>query len=374
MAQGTGFVDGIGDDQNTVVVIFLRGGADGLTLVPPVGDDAYYRARPYISIKKNDAIALDGNFGLNPEMAALKRLYDDHALAIVHGVGSEDSSRSHFEAQDSMEQGGATAGGWIGRYLRASSLGNDGPLTAVAIGKSLPVSLRGAPSSVAMESFETLSLGAEEAPFLSALQKMYAHDKSGIGKAGLDSLAAMNRIKTMRETDYQPGGGAEYGDDSLSRGLRQVAQLIKAKVGLKAATIDLDGWDSHIATGSVMNPLMQRLSTAMSAFYLDLGRDMETTTLLVMTEFGRRIYENASFGTDHGRGSIMMAVGGGVAGGRVHSDWAGLEEDNLEGPGDLPVTINYRDVLAPILQNHASHMDPGAVFPGYELSPVAIFG
>ncbi len=166
--------------------------------------------------------------------------------------------------------------------------------------------------------------------------------------------------------------GSHYPDEAFAQHLRQVAQLIKAGLGVEAATIDLGGWDSHVVSSTLMNPLMTRLSEGLMAFYDDLGERRERTTVVVMSEFGRRVYENASLGTDHGRGSVMMVLGGGVKGGRVLADWPGLAEENLEGPGDLPVRFNYRDVLASVFQRHLPNLQLNHVFPGYTLTPMEV--
>jgi uncharacterized protein (DUF1501 family) len=373
---------GNGDQRRALIVIFLRGAADGLSLVAPVEDDAYFAARPRLAVAKKDAIALDGFFGMNPLLAPLKPAFDDGTLAIVHGAGSEDSTRSHFEAQDLMEHGGLVAGGWLGRFLRFRSETtavidrrySTTALSAVALGKTLPECLRGAPSATVMQSLDEFSLGASAASFRRELERLYALERNGLGSAARDTFDALARLEKMRATIYQPANGAEYARDDFAQGLRQIARLIKARVGLEAASLDLGGWDSHFTQGTVINPLMMRLAGGLGAFYRDMGREMETTTVVVMTEFGRRVHENASFGTDHGRGSVMFAIGGGVKGGRVIANWSGLRDETLEGPGDLPVAHNYRNVLAPILTKHgADEASFAKVFPDFEIKPLALY-
>lgn len=192
--------------------------------------------------------------------------------------------------------------------------------------------------------------------------------------AGRDTLGALRRIEEVRKSPYAPAHGAEYGDGEYSRGLKQIAQLIKARVGLEAATLDLDGWDSHFQQGLVMDPRMVQLSRGLSAFVRDLGAMLATVTVVVMTEFGRRFFENSALGTDHGRGSVMFIAGGGVKGGRVYGTWPGLTDDVLEGPGDLPVTTNYRDVLAPVLARHGADGALARIFPNHDLKPLALHG
>lgn len=371
------FISGNRDNPRALVVVFLRGGADGLNMVAPFGDDGYFRARPRISIRKENSIRLDDFFGFNPLLKELEPAYRDGALAVVHACGSEDDTRSHFEAQDLMEHGGLVGGGgWVGRFLRTLPVGGNGPLSAIAIGASLPESLRGAPAATAVESLETFSLGKKSAQFTAALGRLYALQNNPVGHAGHDTLAAAARIEKLTRDPYRPANGANYAPtDPFARGLQQVARLIKARVGLVAACLDLQGWDSHFSQGLIMDPLMPRLARGLAGFYRDLGTDMETTTVVVMTEFGRRVFENASFGTDHGRGSVMFVLGGGIKGGRVYGRWPTLNEKVLEGPGDLPVTTNYRDVLAPLLVRHgvaAGRLEE--VFPQIQLAPLPLFG
>lgn len=195
-----------------------------------------------------------------------------------------------------------------------------------------------------------------------------------LASAGRDTLAAIRRVEQLRHEKYQPANGADYGPDDFSRGLVQIARLIKARVGLQAVSLDLGGWDSHFGQGTLMDPLMTRLARGLSAFYQDLGDEMNHTTVVAMTEFGRRVEENSAFGTDHGRGSVMFVLGGGIKGGRVLGTWPGLSRDVLEGPGDLPVTTNYRNVLAPILQRHGVSEKLKQVFPDFELHPLPMYG
>lgn len=373
MSGAQTFITGNRDERRTLVVIFLRGGADGLNMVAPLQDDGYYNARPRIAITRSAAVHLDGFYGLNPQLKELLPAYQDGALAIIHAAGSEDATRSHFEAQDLMEHGGLVGGGWLGRFLRAHGSGTASPLAAVAVGKAVPESLRGTAATV-FQSLDDFSLGADPQPLLKALGRLYGAEKDNLGNAGRYTLEAAHRIATLRATLYQPANGARYGTDGFAQGLLQIARLIKAHVGLEAASLDLNGWDSHFGQSTIMDPLMVRLANGLAAFYQDLGREMETTTVVVMTEFGRRLAENSAFGTDHGRGSVMFVLGGGVQGGRVLGKWPGLSKEVLEGPGDVPVVTNYRNVLAPILARHGAADAFGQIFPGFELVPLDVYG
>jgi uncharacterized protein (DUF1501 family) len=364
---------GNGDQRQTLVVVFLRGAADGLNLVAPLEDDGYYRARPRIAIGRKQAVPLDGFYGLNPLLGSLEPAYKDGALAIIHAAGSEDDTRSHFEAQDLMEHGGIAAGGWLGRFLRTQYKTSSGPLSAVALGPAVPECLRGAPTATVLQSLDDFSLGDNRARLTRSLAKLYGMQPDLLATAGRDTLGAIERVDQLRQSAYHPTNGADYGTDEFSRGLIQIARLIKARVGLQAASVDLGGWDSHFSQSLVMDPLITRLARGLSAFYRDLGSEMKHTTVVVMTEFGRRVEENSAFGTDHGRGSVMFVMGGQIKGGRVLGKWPGLSREVLDGPGDLPVTTNYRNVLAPILQRHGGErLDQ--VFPNFTLEPMAIYG
>jgi uncharacterized protein (DUF1501 family) len=368
----TGMVSLADGTPRTLVVIFLRGGADGLTLVPPVGDDAYHRARPRLRVEATAAPRLDGRFALHPALAPLHPLFAEGQLAIVHAVGSEDATRSHFEAQDLMEHGGVTGGGWLGRFLRHREATGSRALAAVALGTEIPECLRGAPAATVFRSIADLALGDGGGAFTRSLAVLYGAAGGQLGQAARDTLEATRRLEALRLTDYRPAAGAHYADDDFARALRQVAQLVKARVGLEAASIDLGGWDSHVAQQALLEPLMGRLAAGLAAFAADLGPWLATTSVVVMTEFGRRVAENASLGTDHGRGSVMLVLGGGVAGGRVAGSWPGLEATALEGPGDLPVRTNYRDVLGPVLARHGAGAVLDRVFPSFTLHPLAL--
>jgi uncharacterized protein (DUF1501 family) len=358
------------DDPRTLVVLFLRGGADGLALVPPVGDDGYHRARPRIAIAAHDAIRLDDRFGLNPRLAALEWLYREGQLVVVPACGSEDDTRSHFEAQDLMEHGGAdVGGGWLGRWLRQRGSAGAGALTALAFGTAVPESLRGAPSATALRAFSDLGLGAAAERLTQQLGPLYAGDVL-LADASRDAFDALNRLASLRESNYQPANGAVYGNDDLALELRRLAQLIKADLGLEAACLDVPGWDTHFLQATSMEPLMARLASGLSGLATDLGSRLASTSIVVMTEFGRRVQENSSLGTDHGRGSVMLVLGGGVQGG-VHGRWPGLDDDVLVGPGDVPVAQNFRDVLAAVLARHG-HFRADVVFPGHRVDPIPV--
>jgi uncharacterized protein (DUF1501 family) len=369
-----------GAQERTLVVVFLRGGADALSLVPPVGDDAYHRARPRLAVPAGSALALDGFFALHPALRELHPFYKEGALAVVHAAGSEVDTHSHFEAQDLVEHGGEdVAGGWLGRFLR-SRLDEDprvgGALSAVALSDELPESLRASPTATALRALDDLDHGPEAEALSRQLRSLYAGDET-LAAAAEAAFNASARISGLRGSDYRPAPGARYADSKdgeyalgFSANLARVAQLIKGGVGLVAACIDLHGWDSHFVQDQILEPRLRALSLGLSAFATDLGERLATTTVVVMSEFGRRVHENASLGTDHGRGGVMLVLGGGTLGG-MHCRWPGLSDDFLDYPGDLPVVHNYRDVLAPVLARHGAG-DLSAVFPRHQFQPLAL--
>lgn len=363
------------DDDRTLVTVFLRGGADGLSLVPPVGDDGYHRARPRLGVPAGRGFRLEGPFGLAPELAELHPWFLSGQLAIVHAVGSDDDTRSHFVAQERMERGGpSAAGGWLGRWLRASGAG--GTLTAVAAGSEVPDSLRGAPAATALGGLLDLDPSPEWGALCDAVGGLYARDRE-LGPAAHDARGAAERLSAVRAPGVRPEHGARYpepGDGEVAHAfgqhLAQVAGLIRARVGLLAACVDLDGWDSHFAQETILAPRMRALARGLDAFATDLGPRLSRTSVVVISEFGRRVAENASLGTDHGRGGVMLVLGGGTPGG-MHCQWPGLDADRLAGPGDLPVVHDYRDVLAAVLRRHGLH-DPTPVFPDHTPDPLPV--
>lgn len=369
MKQAKAYLHGNGDLQKSLVVVFLRGGADGLALVPAVGDDGYHQLRPRIAISEKESIKLDDRFGLNPLMNALRPAVDAGALTTIHCVGSEDDTRSHFEAQDLMEHGGQAGGGWLGRFLRFREHASAGALSAVALGREVPESLRGAPSATALQSINDFRFSGND-DFVASLRSLYREQNDVFGTRANDTFRALDRLRELHAKDYTPANGAEYSGDRFGTEMRMAAQLIKARLGVEAVTVDLGGWDSHISQGPAIIPNIGRLANGLAAFRRDLGDEMLNTTVVVMSEFGRRVKENSVLGTDHGRGGVMFVMGGDGEEGKTIADWPGLTEENLVGPGDLPVTTNYRDVLFPILQKHAPDADMDKVFPGHTPNPV----
>ena len=368
--EATGIVSSEGGGTKTLVVIFLRGGADGLTMVPPIGDRDYYAARPTLAVKESDILALgETHYGLHPSMEAMQRLFHEGDLSIYPAVGSDDQTRSHFYAQDLMEHGGSEAGGWLGRFMRFREGESPGALSAIALGKVMPEVLRGAPAAAVIDSINRFSLsqrGESTSKIETELAELYGRDQTLMREVAKDTLQAIMRIQDLSNKDHQPHHGVQYAADSFSQSLRQTAQLIRAQVGLEAVSLDLNGWDSHFAQDALITPLMVRLSEGLSNFRRDLGHLMEKVTVVVMTEFGRRVAENSSFGTDHGRGGVMFALSEG-GGGRVIGDRPELESGILVGPGDVPVQMDYRAALKPILSHHGAGESFAKIFPSWSL-------
>lgn len=369
-------IDPRSTDRNVLVVVFLRGGADGLSLLVPHGDETYYRLRPTLSVPKTKLSDLDGFFGLHPAMASLYPLYESKTLAAVHAVGSDDQTRSHFEAMDTMERGLARRegpqSGWVARYLAASAPADPSPLRAVALGYTTPTSLVGATSATTLSSLADYRLDVP-GEARRALESLYGSGKDEIAYAGRETLQVLKTLEKIYVARYQPQGEAKYPDSELGAGLKQVACLVRANVGMEVACLDKGGWDTHVGQGTEvgwMPTLMADLSTSLAAFAADLGPEMSRVTVIVMSEFGRRIAENAGLGTDHGHGGAMYVMGGGVEGGKVHARWPGLDE--AVGPGDLAVTTDYRDVLSEILRNRFALAKTEAVFAGHRGAAVGL--
>jgi uncharacterized protein (DUF1501 family) len=369
--------------RDVLVCIFQRGAADGLNSIVPVGDSNYYGNRPTIGIPQpgggaNAAIDLDGFFALHPALAPLKPLYDDKALAAVHATGSPDPTHSHFQAMDYMERGTpgsqAIATGWINRHLQALTAAGDAnasPFRAVGFGTLLQASLRGPVQATALQSIADFHLkgkASEIQAFQNSLALLYS-DGTWLDAQGIETLDAINSLAAANPLAYTPQNGAQYPESTLGLALRQVAQLTRASLGLEVACIDVGGWDTHHSEGGAtgqMARLLGDLATGLAAFYTDMGDQMKHVLVVTMSEFGRRVLENASGGTDHGHGNSMLMLGGGVNGGKVYGSWPGLAPDQLASPGDLQVTTDFRTVLAEIVDRRLLDPSLDQVFPGFQ--------
>jgi uncharacterized protein (DUF1501 family) len=358
-----------------LIAIFQRGAVDGLSMVVPYGDSAYYRSRPAIAIARPGAgegagLDLDGFFAFNPRLAPLEPLWRRGDLAVVHACGSPDATRSHFDAQDYMETATpgvkSTADGWLNRYLQAHRADASSSFRAVALTAQMPRMLQGSAPALAMSGIEAFAVrgGMSE-----SFEAQYAHAADRVlNSVGRDTFDALNTLRATDPARYQPEHGADYPRSPFGQALKQIAQLTKAGVGLEVAFAEIGGWDTHINQGSLQGQLGARLddfARSIAALVSDLGDRMADIVVLTMSEFGRAVAENGSRGTDHGHGNAMLVIGGGVRGGRVYGKWPGLaEHDRYEGR-DLAVTTDFRDVFAEIVIRHLGLTSTDRVFPGY---------
>ncbi|MBV6458442.1 MAG: hypothetical protein HONBIEJF_01570 [Fimbriimonadaceae bacterium] len=363
---------------NVLVVIFLRGGADGLSMIVPYREDEYHRNRPATRIEK--PIDLDGQFGLHPSLAPLLEQFREGHLACVHAVGSDDQTRSHFEAMNAMEFGmadqrGGLNSGWLTRYLKSAPREPASPLRAVALGGLMPDSLRGGTHATAIRTLAEYSLQvppATHAEWLTRIAELYSTAKDEMAEAGQATVAVLKRLKDV-QTDLATKKGTDYPNTDLGRGLREVAYLIRSDFGVEVACLDRGGWDTHVAQNNLLPGNLEDVAKSIHSFVTDLGELMARVTVVVQTEFGRRLHENAGLGTDHGRGGVMFILGGGVNGGRVVADWPTLQADRLDETGDLRVTTDYRDVLTEVIQKRLSPVPVPDLFPGLNYNPVKLF-
>jgi len=368
-----------------LVVIFQRGAADGLNVVVPYREKNYYSMRPTIAIPQNQVIDLDGFFGLHPSIASFKPLYDQGHLAIVHACGSPDMSRSHFDAQDYMESGTpgvkATDDGWLNRALQAEDLVHrcegtceHSAFRALALGADVPLTLAGKIPAIALNNvngFTIAGRGPAPSPAANAFQAMYADSGDQIlHAAGDETFEAVRMLRAANPAQYQPGNGAIYPNTEFGNSMKQIAQLLKANLGVEAAFSDVTGWDTHQNQGSVNGQLANRLtdfSQSIAAFWRDMGDSAENITLVTMSEFGRTARENGTGGTDHGHANAMFVLGGHVNGGKVYGKWPGLSNEQLNQGRDLALTTDYRAVLGEVVARTIGARDFEKVFPGANL-------
>jgi uncharacterized protein (DUF1501 family) len=369
--------------KKVLVTIFQRGAVDGLNMIVPHGEGEYYNLRPNIGVpmpsKANGAVDLDGFFGLHPSLKSLQKFWQSKQLAVIHGAGSPDNTRSHFDAQDYMESGTpgvkSTRDGWLNRVLQATAGKANSPFRAVSMTQQLPRSLYGKAPSVAMTSLGDFAIkaGVYSQNFKGGFEGVYEQNaKDSLGETGKETFEAVNFLKTANPSQYKPDNGAAYPNTQVGRSLMQVAQLIKAGVGLEVAFVDTGQvWDTHVNEGGAqgqLSNLLRDFGLAIAAFAIDLGQKMDDVLLLTMSEFGRTARENGSRGTDHGHGNAMMLLGNSVKGGKVYGDWKGLKPDQLNEGRDVAVTTDFRDVFAEIAYKHAGNKDLAKLFPGYNAS------
>jgi uncharacterized protein (DUF1501 family) len=386
----TAYAQGTAARPKILIAIFQRGAVDGLSMIVPHGDRDYYSSRGSIAVARPAAgaaeatVDLDGFFGLHPAMHSLKPLWDDRRLAIVHACGSPDTTRSHFDAQDYMESGTpgvkSTQDGWLARGLQAVPAAPASPFRAVAMGSLLPRSLRGDVAAVAMGTVADFDvkqdMGRMAGGSVNARRGFESLYEQGVKDilhgTGRETFDAVKILKTANPQRFAPENAAQYPKGRLGDSLKQIAQLIKADVGLEVAFADMGGWDTHANQGNEKGQLAQRLtefSESLGALYRDLGDRMADVVILTMSEFGRTVRENGNRGTDHGHATAMLVLGGPVRGGRMAGSWPGLAREQLYEQRDLAVTTDFRNLFAEVAVKHLAVSATAPLFPGFRIIP-----
>jgi uncharacterized protein (DUF1501 family) len=362
-----------GPAGDVIVTVLLRGGIDGLYAIPPLADPDYARQRAAFDAESNRGkpTQLDGFFGLHANFEPLMNLYQRGLLAVVHACGPTQPLLSHFDAMRLLEQGSAPTGpkdGWLGRHLTSQTNSSGSALRAICMGKTVPLVLKGVAGARAFDSLEDLRL---ELPldwkpgFMTALARLYAsgpNPLAAIGRGTLATLATVDRLATRVDPVKDP---REVSPTVLGRQFQLVARLIKAEVGLEAAVLTQGGWDTHVGQTKGIERPMRTLAGGLQAFVDALGDHIDRVTVVVLSEFGRRVAPNGAGGTDHGRGTVALVLGGGIRGGKVYARWPGMAADALDHDGNLPVTTDYRDVLAEIVDRRLRNPYLDRVFPDY---------
>jgi uncharacterized protein (DUF1501 family) len=366
--------------RKILITIFQRGAVDGLNMIVPFGEREYYASRPSIAVPRpnaaDGAVDLDGFFGLHPRLAPLAPLWSSRQLAIVHATGSPDGTRSHFDAQDYMETATpgvkSTQDGWLNRYLHAREHAEATPFRAVALAPQMPRSLQGLEPALAIGQIGQFGIRAGQATDMvqASFESEYAAAADKVlNKTGGQAFDAVRMMKSADPSKYQPENGADYPRSGYGDALRQIAQLIKADVGLEVAFAEAGGWDTHVNQGSSAGQLAGRLddfARGIAALARDLGDRMSDIVILTMSEFGRAVAENGNRGTDHGHGNAMMIIGGqNVRGGKVYGRWPGLAREQRYEGRDLAVTTDFRSVFSEVVRGHLGVTNTSAIFPGF---------
>ena len=372
-------------NRDVIISIFMRGGADGLSLCAPFADIEYYNGRPTIAIPRPDSaaankgIALDDKFMFPQAMSSLVEPFTNKELLVIHGTGSVDTTRSHFDAQRFMEVGKprdpSVITGWLGRHLASTTpVRSNAPLRALGIASGLAQTLVGAPQTLPIPNPASFSLGGSATTRQARtdwLKADYLNTPDPVKSAAVDAVATVDLLKVINFTGYAPANGAVYPTTSFGTSLRSAAALIKADIGVEAVQVDIGGWDTHSAQDPLAGSMfttMTGFSTAIAALYKDLiaGAQTQNVTVVIVSEFGRNVRENGSKGTDHGRGNAMFVLGKNIAGGRVMTqNFASLARENLDSGQDLKVTIDHRDILAEVVKNRLSNNLLSFVFPDF---------
>lgn len=372
--------------RDIVVHIFMRGGADALSLCVPWGDTNYYTGRSTIAIPRPDATgtlkatALDNTmWGFAPAMLGLLPAYQASQLLVIQGAGLSYNSRSHFDAQRFIEVGKAAdpsiSTGWLGRHLATvPPLNAAATLRAMSISQGLPNALEGAPKALPIPDPANYVLGGQ-ATTRTARQAWintdYGLAEEPVRSSALDAAATLSLLASLNIGTYAASNGATYPNTSFGRGMKATAAMIKADVGVEAIQLDIGGWDTHQTQGPLNGGMAQTMTdfaNSIGAFWADVlqGNGTYNVTLIAMSEFGRNVRENGSQGTDHGRGSCMFVMGKQIAGGRVYTkNWQPLARENLADGQDVKVNVDHRDILAEIVANRLSNPNLDLIFPGY---------
>ncbi len=367
-------------NHKKLLVLFQRGAADGLNIVVPYRDPDYALLRPSLGLKPAQVLDLDGTFGLHPALASFKPLFDGGHLAIVHAAGSPDTTRSHFDAQDFMESGTpgikSTSDGWLNRALADERLASKpSAFRAIALGPQLPRTLQGRLPAIALNNLNDFSVGGKgpaPTPAAQAFQALYDESSDSVlHGTGQETFEAVRMLKAADPARYQPAANVLYPNAPFGNSLKQIAQLMKANLGVEAAFADIGGWDTHVNQGAATGQLANRLkefADSIATFWQDMGADAENITVVTMSEFGRTARENGTGGTDHGHANVMFVLGGHVKGGRVYGRWPGLAPGQLNEGRDLAVTTDFRRVLAEATLKTLGAHDLDTVFPGANLT------
>lgn len=401
--------------KKILICIFQRGAVDGLSMVAPHGDPHYYQLRnagrggiALAQTGDGSLIDLDGFYGLHPSLAPLKPIYDAGHLAPIHACGSPNATRSHFDAQDFMESGApgdkAVYDGWLARTIRCCPEDNaktKSLFRGVAMTSRVPASFRGDSQALAIPDLRTFgiknpvkpaderaameqarAIGADDdtprTTLMDAFQSMYDGDAGDlVHGAGQETFEALKIIRKIKSAAYTPTTGANYPKGQLGESLQQIAQLIKADVGVEIAFAETGGWDTHANQGGAQGRLatnLRDLGQSLAALYTDLGDRMSDVVILTMSEFGRTARQNGNGGTDHGHGTCFMALGGNIQGGKVLGQWPGLAPEQLYEQRDLAITTDFRSVFGEIAGRHMGVKDLATVFPAFDSSPASFRG
>ena len=380
-ANAAAVADGYGR-KKILITIFQRGAVDGLNMVAPYGESEYYNLRRTIAVPKpnqtDGAIDLDGFFGLHPSLKPFEAFWKNKQLAVIHSAGSPDNTRSHFDAQDYMESGTpgvkSTRDGWLNRVLQTKTGKEISPFRAVAMNPQIPRSLVGRAPTIAMTDLADFAInaGAYSNAVQGGFEGIWQEKASdGLGATGKETFEAVNFLKKANPAQYKAANGAQYPNSQLGRSLLQIAQLIKAGIGLEVAFAESGGWDTHSNQATVngsrgqLANLLRDFGQSIAALALDLGKQMDDVVILTMSEFGRTARENGTRGTDHGHANAMFVLGNSVKGGKVYADWKGLSPGALYEGRDLAVTTDFRDVFGEVASKHLGNKNLDKIFPGF---------